>query len=120
MRSRRSLAKCLAQNEKGEEQQEEQAKTVGYEDEILLVWKQNPCPRQDEGKKAPRENEHSENAISGRFDRTCNQNKREKGSGHRPERTDPSERINKKDVSEESHQQSGQRDIRCPQPVRIR
>ena len=101
MGSRRSFAKYLAQNERGEEQQEEQAQTVGYEDEILLVWKQKPCPRQDEGKKAPRENERSENAIFGRFDRTRNQNKREKGSGHRPESPDPSERINKKDVSQE-------------------
>jgi hypothetical protein len=54
------------QNKRSEEHQEEHAQTVGYEDEILLVWKQKPCPRQDEGKKAPRENQRPENAVSGR------------------------------------------------------
>jgi hypothetical protein len=79
-----------------------------------------PYPQQNEGEKAPRENERSENAVSGRCNRTRNENKREKDSGHRPESTDPSERINKKDVSEKRDQQSGQRQIGCPQPFRIR
>jgi len=79
-----------------------------------------PYPQQNEGENAPRENERSENVVSGRCNRTRNENKREKESGHRPESTDPSERVKKKDVSQERDQQSGQRYVGCPQPVRIR
>jgi len=46
------FAKSLAQNEKGEEHQEKQTQTVGYEDESLMR-KQIPYPHEDEAENAP-------------------------------------------------------------------
>jgi len=118
MGSRRPLAKSLAQDKRSEEHQEEQTQRVGDEDESL-VRKQIPYPHQDEGEKAPRENQHPENAVSGGRDCARNENEREKDSGQKPERTNPSKRIKKKDIDQERDQQSGQRDIGCPQPFQI-
>ena len=94
MGSRRPFAKSLAQNKRSEEHQEEQSQTVGDEDESL-VWKQIPYPQQNEGEKAPRENERPENAVSGHRDRACNEDEREKDCGQKPERTKLSQRIKK-------------------------
>jgi len=106
------------QNKRSEEHKEEQTKTVDDEGESL-EWKQIPCPQQNEDEKAPRENERPENAVSGHRDRACNENERKKDTGHRPERTNQSKRIKKKDIDQENDQQHGERNICGPQPFQI-
>jgi hypothetical protein len=81
--------------------------------------KKIPYPHEDEAEKAPRKNQRPENAVSGCCDRACNEDEREENTGQRPERTNLSQWIKKKDVSEEKDQQSGKRDIGCPQPLQI-
>jgi hypothetical protein len=100
MGSRRPFTKSLVQNERNKERQEEKTQRVNNEDESL-VRKQMPTPEQNEDEKAPREDQRPENAVSGDCDRTCNENEGEKDTGKRPERTNQSQWIKKKDVSQE-------------------